>query len=138
VATYKVVGFMASSILLSLAGGLYAWYAGFVNPTDAFSLVLSGQILLAVLLGGRGTLAGPVVGAVILTALDYYGNQAFGGGNARLLIVGGLFVAVMLFVPQGVVPGVLGRLAARSKGAAGREAAPRGDGAPADADAERV
>ncbi|WP_028923853.1 branched-chain amino acid ABC transporter ATP-binding protein/permease [Pseudonocardia acaciae] len=110
---YKIVGFVLSAMLLGLDGGIYAYYAGFVDPVDTFSLVLSGQLLLAVLLGGAGTRYGPVLGAFLLELIDYYGNQTFGGGNARLFIVGGLMVVVVLFLPTGLLPSARAWLRAR-------------------------
>lgn len=101
---YKTVGFVLSSMLLGVTGGIYAYYAVFVNPLDTFSILLSSQLLLAMLLGGSGTLFGPVVGAFVLQYLDYYGNQTFGGGNARLFIVRGLLLFVVLLLPRGLLP----------------------------------
>ncbi len=116
---YKTVGFVISSAVLGIAGGIYAYYASFINPIDMFSLLFSGQLLLAMLLGGSGTLFGPVIGAFILQYLDYYGNQSFGGGNARLFIVGGLLVIVVLFLPRGLLPSIESLWARyRSKGKA--------------------
>lgn len=107
---YKVIGFVLGAVFLGLTGGIYAYYAAFIDPVYVFSIVLSGQLLLAVLLGGSGTLFGPVLGAFVLQFLDYYGNLTFGGGNVRLLIVGGLLVVVMLFFPKGLLPTAEARL----------------------------
>jgi ABC-type branched-subunit amino acid transport system ATPase component/ABC-type branched-subunit amino acid transport system permease subunit len=102
--TYKILGFVASAVFLSMAGGVYAYYLNFIDPRGMFDIVISVQIILSVLLGGRGTLWGPVLGAFIIEPLNELANQSLGGGNSRLLIFGGLMALVVLFMPQGIVP----------------------------------
>jgi ABC-type branched-subunit amino acid transport system ATPase component/ABC-type branched-subunit amino acid transport system permease subunit len=102
--TYKILGFVASAVFLSMAGGIYAYYLNFIDPRGMFDIVISVQIILSVLLGGRGTLWGPVLGAFIIEPLNELANQSLGGGNSRLLIFGGLMALVVLFMPQGIVP----------------------------------
>ena len=79
-----------------------------------FDIVVSVMIVLAVLLGGRGTLWGPILGAFILEPLNEITNNEIGGGNQRLIIFGGLLVAVVLLLPQGIIPSV-GELVARRR-----------------------
>jgi ABC-type branched-subunit amino acid transport system ATPase component/ABC-type branched-subunit amino acid transport system permease subunit len=104
--TYKMVGFVASAVTLSMAGGIYAYYLAFIDPRGMFDIVISVQIILSVLLGGRATLWGPVLGAFIIEPLNEVANQQLGGGNSRLLIFGGLLALVVLFMPRGIVPTV--------------------------------
>ena len=116
--TYKILGFVASAVFLSMAGGVYAYYLNFIDPRGMFDIVISVQIVLSLLLGGRGTLWGPVLGAFIIEPLNEFANQSLGGGNSRLLIFGGLMALVVLFMPQGIVP--VRRRAARPPPAPGR------------------
>jgi ABC-type branched-subunit amino acid transport system ATPase component/ABC-type branched-subunit amino acid transport system permease subunit len=102
--TYKILGFVASAVFLSMAGGVYGYYLNFIDPRGMFDIVISVQIILSVLLGGRATLWGPVLGAFIIEPLNEFANQSLGGGNSRLLIFGGLMALVVLFMPQGIVP----------------------------------
>jgi branched-chain amino acid transport system permease protein len=102
--TYKMLAFVASAVPLSMAGGVYAYYLNFIDPRGMFDIVTSVQIILSVLLGGRATLWGPVLGAFIIEPLNEVANQQLGGGNSRLLIFGGLMALVVLFMPQGIVP----------------------------------
>jgi ABC-type lipoprotein export system ATPase subunit len=67
------------------------------------------------LLGGRGTRWGPVLGAFIVEPLNELANQEDGGGNARLLIFSGLMALVVLFLPKGIIPTVKERLLERRK-----------------------
>lgn len=101
---YKFFGFVASAAFVGMAGGIYGYYLSFIAPLGMFDIVLSVLIILSMLLGGRGTLFGPVLGAFIVEPLNEASNQLFGGGNARLLIFGGLLMLTVLLLPQGIIP----------------------------------
>jgi ABC-type branched-subunit amino acid transport system ATPase component/ABC-type branched-subunit amino acid transport system permease subunit len=117
---YKLLGFVASGVFLGMAGGVYAYYLAFIDPRGMFDIVISVQIILCMLLGGRGALWGPVLGAFLIEPLNELANQQMGGGNSRLLIFGGLMALVVLFLPQGIIPTVQGWIAARrARGQAG-------------------
>jgi ABC-type branched-subunit amino acid transport system ATPase component len=103
---YKVLSFVASAVFIGAAGGLYAYYLTFIDPRGMFDIVVSVQVVLAVLLGGRGTILGPVLGAFILEPLNEITNNEFSGGNERLIFFGGLLALVVLFLPRGVIPSV--------------------------------
>jgi branched-chain amino acid transport system ATP-binding protein/branched-chain amino acid transport system permease protein len=125
---YKILGFMSSAVFLGMAGGIYAYYLSFIDPRGMFDIVISVQIILSVLLGGRGTLWGPVLGAFIIEPLNELANQQLGGGNSRLLIFGGLMTLVVLFLPRGIIPSVGGWLTARrTRGAPALTGARAGD-----------
>ena len=104
--TYKILAFVASAVFVGMAGGVYGYYISFIDPLGMFNILLSVQIILSLLLGGRATLWGPVLGAFIIEWLNETSNNEFGGGNARLLIFGGLLALVVLFLPQGIIPTV--------------------------------
>jgi ABC-type branched-subunit amino acid transport system ATPase component/ABC-type branched-subunit amino acid transport system permease subunit len=101
---YKLLGFVASAVFVGMAGAVYGYYLAFVDPIGMFNILLSVQILLSMLLGGRGTLLGPVLGAFLIEPLNEYANNHLGGGNARLLIFGGLMAVVVIFLPRGIIP----------------------------------
>jgi ABC-type branched-subunit amino acid transport system ATPase component/ABC-type branched-subunit amino acid transport system permease subunit len=102
--TYKLLGFVASAVFVGMAGAVYGYYLSFVDPIGMFNILLSVQILLSMLLGGRGTLFGPVLGAFLIEPLNEWANNNLGGGNSRLLIFGGLMALVVLFLPRGIIP----------------------------------
>jgi ABC-type branched-subunit amino acid transport system ATPase component/ABC-type branched-subunit amino acid transport system permease subunit len=102
--TYKILAFAASAVFVGMAGAIYGYYIAFIDPLGMFNILLSVQIILSLLLGGRATLWGPVLGAFIIEWLNETSNNEFGGGNARLLIFGGLLALVVLFLPQGIIP----------------------------------
>ena len=101
---YKLLGFVASAVFVGMAGAVYGYYLAFIDPIGMFNILLSVQILLSMLLGGRGTLFGPVLGAFLIEPLNEYSNNNLGGGNARLLIFGGLMALVVIFLPRGIIP----------------------------------
>jgi len=97
---YKLFAFVMSSILAGLAGSLYAHYIGFLNP-EPFGVDQSLNIILAVILGGSGTLSGPIVGAVSVTFLPELLRFA---DSFRLIIYGLILVVATIFLPKGLVP----------------------------------
>ena len=116
----KAMAFAVSGMLAGLAGTLYAPVNGFVNP-DSFSMDLSVLMLLMVILGGRGTLWGPVAGALVLTLIDRLLSSL---GDVRLVIYGAILLATLYLMPEGLV-GWLNRLGTRRAS----PGAPAGDGA---------
>jgi branched-chain amino acid transport system permease protein len=95
---YKLAAFVLAGALAGLAGYLDATLYGFVNPAQ-FGWRVSGLLLMTVLLGGKGTLHGPVLGALLLAFLEHYGEQVTSHWNA---IVGVFVIAVVLFLPRGL------------------------------------
>jgi len=97
---YKLFAFVVSAGLAGFAGALYAHYIGFLNP-EPFGVDQSLNAILAVILGGSGTLAGPVVGAVAVTFLPEYLRIA---DSYRLVTYGFIMVVATIFLPRGLVP----------------------------------
>jgi ABC-type branched-subunit amino acid transport system ATPase component/ABC-type branched-subunit amino acid transport system permease subunit len=112
---YKMLAFIVSGITLGMAGAIYGYYLGFMDPRGMFSILMSVQIVLCLILGGRGTLWGPVLGAFIIEPLNELANNEGGGGNARLLIFGGLMALTVLFLPKGIIPTVKELVTTRRK-----------------------
>jgi len=100
---YKLFVFIVSSMLAGLAGALYVPQVGIINPGE-FSPANSIEIVIWVAIGGRGSLYGAALGAVLVN----YGKTYFTGAlpEAWLFVLGGLFVAVTLFFPKGIVGSV--------------------------------
>ena len=101
---YKILAFGASALFVGMAGSVYGYYLSFVDPLGMFSIITSALIVLAVILGGRGTLFGPVLGAFIIQPVNTFANDTFGGGNARLVLFGGLLVLLVILLPKGILP----------------------------------
>jgi ABC-type branched-subunit amino acid transport system ATPase component/ABC-type branched-subunit amino acid transport system permease subunit len=113
---YKILAFVYSAVFIGAAGGVYAYYLTFIDPRGMFRIIVSVQIVLAALLGGRGTLWGPVLGAFIFEPLNEITNTELGGGPWRLVFVGGLLALVVLLLPQGIIPSVRELVARRRQG----------------------
>ena len=108
-AVYKMIAFVFGGTFVGIAGGIYAYYLAFLNVSAVFDIVTSMLIVLSALLGGRGTVWGPVLGAFIIEPLANVTSTSLGGANAgaiRLLLFGGLLGGVVLFLPRGVLPTV--------------------------------
>ena len=95
---YKLASFVVAGSLAGLAGGLYAIYNGFVSPEIA-NWSASGNVLIMVVLGGTGTLIGPVIGAGFFLLM---GNIVSSYTEHWMLIIGVIFVASVLFFPRGI------------------------------------
>ena len=96
---YKIVIFTLAAALAGLAGSLYAHYITFINP-ETFGLHTSILILAMVVLGGMGSIAGSVLGAVILTILPELLRQTHAYQD---LIYGGLLVVLLIWRPEGIM-----------------------------------
>jgi ABC-type branched-subunit amino acid transport system ATPase component/ABC-type branched-subunit amino acid transport system permease subunit len=101
---YKVLSFVASALFLGIAGGVYAYYLSFIDPRGMFDILASVSIVLAVLVGGKGAVWGPVVGAFIVQPLNEVTNVYARGSQSRLILFGGLLILVVLFLPNGIIP----------------------------------
>lgn len=107
---YKLAAFVLAGTLAGLAGYLYAMQFGFVNP-ELLSWHQSGNVLMMVILGGLGSLAGPLFGAFVFTLLQ----ELFEAWTKHWqLLMGGFIVLVVLFVPGGL-NGLAARLLGRSQ-----------------------
>ena len=101
---YKLLAFGLSTIFVGMAGAVYGYYLTYVDPIGMFAIMQSLLIVLAVILGGRGSLWGPVLGAFLLIPINDWANTVFSGGNFRLVILGALLVLLILLLPAGVLP----------------------------------
>lgn len=127
--TQKIIAFMASALVVGMAGAVYGYYLTFIDPRGMFSILLSVQLVLSMLIGGKATLWGPVLGAFFIEWLNETANNDWGGGNIRLFLFGGLLVAVVIFLPQGILPAIESGLARlRTRGKAGLVGARIGTG----------
>jgi branched-chain amino acid transport system permease protein len=108
----KLLVTLISAALTAAGGFFYAQYILFIDPPSVFSLNNSIQVALLAIIGGLGTPAGPIVGALVMTPLDGALSQ-FVGGGPRLLIYGSVLLAVVLLAPQGVVGAIQARRRAR-------------------------
>lgn len=145
---YKNLALMLSAFFTAWAGALYGLYVGFIDPQTAVGLDISVQIVLTAIIGGIGTILGPVVGAAVLVALsealrsnlitDLLVNAGLVSAtskvglflkdnlsHAHMLIYGILVALVILFMPDGVLGAVQANLRKRRARAAAAAAGGR-------------
>jgi branched-chain amino acid transport system permease protein len=103
---FKVTAFAVSAGLAAMAGALYAHYTTYIDPTS-FTVTESILIISMVIIGGAGSLWGPLVGAIILVtlpeALRFIGLPSAAAANLRQIIYGTLLVVMMMFRPRGLM-----------------------------------
>jgi len=95
---YKIAVVALSYGLGALAGALYAPFAGFAN-TELLFWLLSGQVLIMVIIGGAGTLIGPILGAAFFLIVEH---QLSNYTEAWALFFGLIFIAFVMFAPEGI------------------------------------
>ncbi|HSB71920.1 MAG TPA: branched-chain amino acid ABC transporter permease [Candidatus Methylomirabilis sp.] len=102
---YKLVAMAISAAFVAAGGSFYAQYVLYLDPDSVFPLSLSILICVLAVVGGTGTLWGPLVGAALMVPLSEYTRIHFGGTGSAvdLLLYGGLLTAVAVFQPAGLV-----------------------------------
>ena len=104
---------LISAALTAVAGALYASIFLFIVPDQVLALDVSNEIAIVAMLGGAGTVLGPMVGSMVLeTASEVFKNTF---KEAHQLIFGILLVTVVLFLPEGIMGTITGLLRRRTK-----------------------
>ena len=119
VTRYLVLATMVSAAMAGAAGALYAHYVRIVDP-DVFLFIYTVTMVIMVVTGGKGTLAGPIVGGLIFGLLPETLRAAAIKPEVQWVIYGVLMVLVVYFLPSGIVPAV--RAGGRRRGAHPRSA----------------
>jgi branched-chain amino acid transport system permease protein len=97
----KLLAFVLSAVLPGFCGSVYAWYLSYVNPDEAFSLRINVSMIVMVLLGGAGTVVGPVIGAVIVFGISELLWAQF--PSLHQLVFGVAIMLLVLFAPDGLL-----------------------------------
>ncbi|MBU1305529.1 MAG: urea ABC transporter permease subunit UrtC, partial [Alphaproteobacteria bacterium] len=101
----KLFAFVVSAVLAGIAGALYAPQVGIINPGE-FEPSNSIEVVIWTAIGGRGTIVGPIIGALLVNVGKSYFTAAL--PEFWLFALGALFVIVTLFMPKGIV-GLIGQ-----------------------------
>jgi branched-chain amino acid transport system permease protein len=109
---YTMLALVLGALLSGMAGGFYAHYISFVGP-EMFRFAFMISMIIMVLVGGKGTLVGPLIGALLVTFLEEYLREA---KELRLSIFGLAVIAIVLFLPRGLMGYVAQRREARLAG----------------------
>jgi branched-chain amino acid transport system permease protein len=97
---YKIIAFTISGALAAAAGAIYASWTGYIEPSDVYDVLFSIKPIIMALLGGMGTVIGPVIGAVAFLVLDEVVWRNF--LQLHTGVLGFLIVVLILFLPSGL------------------------------------
>jgi branched-chain amino acid transport system permease protein len=110
----KLAALLISAALTAMAGALYGSIFLFIVPDQVLALDVSNEIAIVAMLGGAGTVLGPIVGSVVLETASEVFKNVF--KEAHLLIYGALLIVVVLFLPEGIVGSLTASWQRRSRG----------------------
>ncbi|HWQ77615.1 MAG TPA: branched-chain amino acid ABC transporter ATP-binding protein/permease, partial [Anaerovoracaceae bacterium] len=96
---FKVIALLISSMIIGVAGSLYASYSEFISP-DTFGFYLTILVLLMVVIGGTGTLSGPAIGVVVVMIIPEFFNAS---PDLKQIVFGGLLIVLTQILPGGIV-----------------------------------
>lgn len=102
----KLTAFVISGAITGLAGALWFFFIAQVQPQTGFDPLFDLTIALMAFLGGLGTISGPVLGALIIAPAQQYLTITFSNSYLSQILLGALFLAVVIFVPRGLIPTV--------------------------------
>jgi len=102
VTRYLVLAAVVSAAMAGAAGSLYAHYLKIIDP-DIFLFIYTVTMVIMVITGGKGTLAGPIVGGIIFGFLPVI-LRPFAAPAVQWILYGGLMIAIVFVLPQGIVP----------------------------------
>ena len=105
IARYKQIALSVSAFFTALGGSLYAQKELYIDPNSVLSTALSIKMALVAILGGVGTLLGPVIGSVVLTSIEEFTRIMFGGTGrgTDVIIYASLIIVIAVFYPTGLI-----------------------------------
>ena len=101
---FKLTAFIISGSLVGMIGAVYGYYVTYVYPQFVFDPLIGISMVLMAFLGGLGTLAGPVLGALILEPAQLQFAYRLGASRLYLVFYAAVFLVVILLLPRGIVP----------------------------------
>jgi branched-chain amino acid transport system permease protein len=100
---YKVWAFALSAFFIGTSGAIYGYSLTHLRPLTFFAIAVAARMVLMSIIGGRGTVAGPVVGAVLIIGVNEFAVRQFGQTELNIVFTGAILVVALLFFPQGIV-----------------------------------
>jgi branched-chain amino acid transport system permease protein len=113
VTSSKVRAFVLSAFFPGILGGAYAWYLTYVDPNSIFSTEIELQTVAMVILGGIGTMWGPLIGGILMSQVSESLRTSFPQGH--LMIFGALIVVLLIALPRGIYPALVSLAKRRAK-----------------------
>jgi branched-chain amino acid transport system permease protein len=111
---YKALAFAISAFFAGIAGGVTTWTITIIDPPSAFDTTITLTSISMSMLGGLGTLSGPVIGALILYSIEHYFGLTL--PYLHLIVFGIIIVVVVLVIPQGIIGEITSKLKIRDGG----------------------
>ena len=108
---YKILAFALSGFFVGVAGSMWGFYLTYLRPSIFLTILLGAHMVLMSVLGGKGTVSGPVVGAILFIGINEFFVTKLGSSELNIVATGVLLAVVLLFFPAGIV----GSLKARGK-----------------------
>lgn len=100
---YKIMAFALSGFFVGMSGGLWGYYLTFLRPTIFLTILVAAKLVLMTVLGGKGTVSGPVVGAIVFIVVNEFFVSQLGGSELNIVATGVMLAVVLLFFPKGIV-----------------------------------
>ena len=100
---YKVAAFALSGIFIGIGGALWGYSLFYLRPEIFLAIAVAADMVLMSIIGGRGTVAGPVIGAVWIVAFNEWSVSEFGSSELNLTVTGVLLVGAIAVLPRGIV-----------------------------------
>jgi branched-chain amino acid transport system permease protein len=114
---YKLIAMAISSFITAVGGTFYAQYYLTIEEESAFGVSISIEVLLGPIIGGAGTVLGPVLGAGILEILSEVNRNILGAySGVHLMVYGAILIVVIIFLPSGILGGLQMAFRKLSKG----------------------
>lgn len=100
---YKILAFAISGFFVGVAGAFWGQYLTYLRPNIFLIILIAANLVLMAILGGKGTVAGPVVGAILLVAFNEFFVSQFGSSELNIAGTGLIMLVLLLFFPLGLV-----------------------------------
>jgi len=100
---YKTLAFALSGLFIGMAGALWGYYLTYLSPAIFLTILVGAKFVLMTILGGRGTVSGPVIGATLFIVANEFFVTQFGATALNIVATGLLLVLVLVFFPEGIV-----------------------------------
>ncbi|WP_018698874.1 branched-chain amino acid ABC transporter permease [Amorphus coralli] len=102
-ATYKVAAFAVSAFFVGMTGAIWGEYLTYLRPNIFLIILVAAYMVLMCIIGGKGTVTGPIVGAILIVAFNEFFAATLGASEINILATGLIMVLVLLYFPLGVV-----------------------------------
>ena len=100
---YKILAFALSGFFVGMAGAIWGYYLTYLRPDIFLTVLVGAHMVLMSVLGGKGTVTGPVVGAIIFIGINEFIVAQFGSTELNIVATGVLLAVILLFFPAGII-----------------------------------